>query len=69
VCGVEVGAYSFVGAGAVVTSDVPPHHLVVGVPARSVGWVSHAGEVLGDDLICSRTDRRYRIDNGSLIDA
>ena len=68
VCGVEVGAYSLIGAGAVVTSDVPPHRLVVGVPARGVGWVSHAGEVLGEDLMCPRTGRRYRIVDGSLTD-
>ena len=68
VCGVEVGAYSLIGAGAVVTSDVAPHRLVVGVPARAVGWASHAGEILGDDLLCPRTGRRYRIEDGSLID-
>lgn len=69
VCGVEVGAYSLVGAGAVVTSDVAPHRLVVGVPARAVGWVSHAGEILGEDLVCPRTGREYRIEDGGLIDA
>jgi UDP-2-acetamido-3-amino-2,3-dideoxy-glucuronate N-acetyltransferase len=69
VCGVDIGAYSFVGAGAVVTSDVAPHRLVVGVPAREVGWVSHAGEVLGETLVCPRSGRRYQVSNGSLIDA
>lgn len=69
VCGVEVGAYSLIGAGAVVTSDVEPHRLVVGVPARAVGWVSHAGEILGTDLVCSRTGRRYRIGQEGLVDA
>ena len=69
VCGVEVGAYSFIGAGAVVTRDVLPHRLVVGVPARAVGWVSHAGEILGEDLVCPRTGRRYRIDERGLTDA
>ncbi len=68
VCGVEIGAYSFVAAGAVVTADVPPHRLVVGVPARAVGWVSHAGEILGEDLVCRRTARVYRIENGELLD-
>jgi len=47
---------------------VQPHRLVVGVPARAVGWVSHAGEVLGDDLVCPRTGREYRIVDGSLTD-
>jgi UDP-2-acetamido-3-amino-2,3-dideoxy-glucuronate N-acetyltransferase len=49
-----------VAAGAVVTNDVPPHALVAGVPARRLGWVSHAGERLGPDLTCPRTGRRYR---------
>lgn len=69
ICGVEIGAYSLVGAGAVVTTNVAPHRLVVGVPAREVGWVSHAGEVLDDDLVCPRTERRYRVVDGSLRDA
>jgi UDP-2-acetamido-3-amino-2,3-dideoxy-glucuronate N-acetyltransferase len=61
VCGVTIGAYAFVGAGAVVNRDVVPHALVVGVPARRRGWMSHAGEVLGDDLTCPREGRRYRL--------
>lgn len=61
VCGHDVGAWAFVAAGAVVTSDVPPHALVAGVPARCIGWVSHAGERLGDDLVCPRTGRRYAL--------
>jgi UDP-2-acetamido-3-amino-2,3-dideoxy-glucuronate N-acetyltransferase len=69
VCGVQLGEYSFVGAGAVVTADVAPHRLVVGVPARAVGWVSHAGEVLGDDLVCPRTGRQYRLEGEDLVDA
>ena len=60
VCGHELGAYCMIGAGAVVTADVPAHALMVGVPARRVGWVSHDGERLGDDLTCPRTGRRYR---------
>ncbi len=68
VCGIEIGAYGFVGAGAVVTGDVAPHRLVIGVPARAVGWVSHAGEILDEGLVCPRTGRAYRIENGELID-
>ena len=60
VCGHEIGAYAFVAAGAVVTGDVPPHALVAGVPARRIGWVSHAGERLGPDLVCPRTGRGYQ---------
>lgn len=66
VCGVKLGAYSFIGAGAVVKSDVPSHALMVGVPAKQIGWVSHAGERLGKDLICPREKRRYRLTNGCL---
>ncbi|MDP8987460.1 MAG: Gfo/Idh/MocA family oxidoreductase [Actinomycetota bacterium] len=59
VCGHGVGPWAMVAAGAVVTSEVPAHALVAGVPARRIGWVSHAGERLGDDLVCPRTGRRY----------
>lgn len=59
VCGLTIGAWSMVGAGAVVTKDVAPHAVVIGVPARRIGWVSHAGERLGNDLTCPRTGRRY----------
>jgi UDP-2-acetamido-3-amino-2,3-dideoxy-glucuronate N-acetyltransferase len=60
VCGHRIGAYAMIGAGAVVTNDVPAHALVAGIPARRIGWVSHAGERLGPDLVCPRTGRRYR---------
>ena len=59
VCGNTIGAWSFVAAGAVVTRDVAPHALVAGVPARRIGWVSHEGERLGEDLVCPRSGRRY----------
>ena len=48
VCGVTLGEYSFVGAGSVVTRDVPSFALVVGVPARQVGWMCQCGEQLGE---------------------
>ncbi|UPJ54507.1 N-acetyltransferase [Bradyrhizobium sp. 200] len=60
VCGNTLGAYCFVAAGAVVTSDVPDYALMVGVPARHVGWMSRAGERLGDNLTCPRSGERYR---------
>ncbi len=61
VCGNELGAYCFVAAGAVVSRPVPPHALVAGVPARRIGWMSHAGEKLDEKLVCPRTGDRYRL--------
>jgi UDP-2-acetamido-3-amino-2,3-dideoxy-glucuronate N-acetyltransferase len=60
-CGNTIGAYAFVGAGAVVTADVPDYALMLGVPARRVGWMSKAGERLGSDLVCPRDGTRYVI--------
>jgi predicted dehydrogenase/serine acetyltransferase len=60
VCGHSIGKYAFVAAGAVVTSDVADYALMAGVPARRIGWMSAAGERLGDDLTCPRTGRKYR---------
>lgn len=59
VCGVTLGAYSFIAAGAVVNRDVPAHALMAGVPARRIGWMSHAGGRLGPDLTCPIDGRRY----------
>lgn len=66
VCGNEIGAYAFVGAGAVVNRPVPAHALVVGTPARQIGWMSHDGERLGPDLVCPRSGRRYEEADGAL---
>ncbi len=66
VCGNEIGAYAFIGAGAVVNRPVPDHALVVGAPARQIGWMSHEGERLGDDLTCPRSGRRYEVVEGRL---
>jgi len=64
VCGHSLGAYCLIGAGAVVTKDVPDFALMVGTPARRVGWMSRAGERLGADLICKATNERY-FENGA----
>jgi UDP-2-acetamido-3-amino-2,3-dideoxy-glucuronate N-acetyltransferase len=69
VCGHTLGAYCFVAAGAVVTQDVPDYALVAGVPAKRIGWVSAAGERLGDDLVCKRTGQRYREVGPDLLEA
>jgi len=66
--GVELGAFCFVAAGAVVTRHVAAHALVAGVPARRIGWVSHAGERLDADLVCPREGRRYRLDGDALVE-
>jgi UDP-2-acetamido-3-amino-2,3-dideoxy-glucuronate N-acetyltransferase len=69
VCGVDIGRYAFVGAGAVVTHDVPDFALVVGVPARRIGWMSRHGERLDlpatadagseKEALCPSTGERY----------
>lgn len=65
VCGSSIGEFSFVGAGAVVNKDVPPYALVVGVPARQIGWMSEFGERLAlpvrgeGEATCPHTGQRY----------
>lgn len=72
VCGVTLGEYSFVGAGAVVTKDVKPHALVVGNPARQVGWMCACGERLrlkDGTGTCARCGSAYTEQRGELVPA
>ena len=65
VCGVTIGRFAFVGAGAVVTRNVPDHALVYGNPAKQQGWVCACGEKLGGDFACAACGFvYYRTDAG-----
>ncbi|WP_455280889.1 UDP-2-acetamido-3-amino-2,3-dideoxy-D-glucuronate N-acetyltransferase [Cupriavidus necator] len=72
VCGVAIGEYAFVGAGAVVNKDVPAYALMVGVPARQVGWMSEFGEQLDlpvrgeGEAVCPNSGQRYVLDGATL---
>jgi UDP-2-acetamido-3-amino-2,3-dideoxy-glucuronate N-acetyltransferase len=68
VCGLSIGEGAMVAAGAVVTGDVAPHVLVVGVPARPAGFVCACGESLGETLACS-CGRSYRRQGAGLVSA
>ena len=68
VCGHSLGMFCFIGAGAVVTKDVADFALMAGNPARRIGWMSSAGERLKDDLICPRTQQKYKVLNGVLVE-
>jgi UDP-2-acetamido-3-amino-2,3-dideoxy-glucuronate N-acetyltransferase len=67
VCGHNIGAYAFIGAGAVVTKSVPAYALVVGNPARQIGWMSEFGQRLCFDTdgiaICTESQEKYQLIN------
>lgn len=68
VCGITIGKFAFIGAGSVVTKDVPDYALVIGNPAKIIGWVSEAGQKLifnNQNLaICNKTKEKYSFENG-----
>ena len=70
VCGVTVGRYAFIGAGSVVTKDVPDYALMLGNPARQKGWMSRHGHILDNPdkdglMVCPESGLRYRLDPDS----
>jgi len=72
VCGHTIGRFAFIGAGAVVTKDIPDFALVVGNPGRIVGWVSEAGKKLKFDengeAYCGKSGKRYKMEGGKVIE-
>jgi UDP-2-acetamido-3-amino-2,3-dideoxy-glucuronate N-acetyltransferase len=71
VCGHDIGEYAFIGAGAVVTKNVPPYALVVGNPAKQLGWMSEFGHRLEFDVegfaICEESKEKYKLENNTVI--
>jgi UDP-2-acetamido-3-amino-2,3-dideoxy-glucuronate N-acetyltransferase len=73
VCGVTIGEFAFIGAGAVVNKDVKPYALMVGVPARQIGWMSEHGEQMPLPLEgegsynCPHTAQRYRLEQSHIV--
>lgn len=67
ICGVTLGEYCLIGAGAVITKNVKPFALMTGVPAKQKGWVSKAGEILGEDLVCRLTGEKYKLEGENLL--
>lgn len=66
ICGITIGRYAFIGAGAVVNKNVPDHALVVGNPAKHVGWMCECGERLTNDLECLTCGKTYEISDSGL---
>lgn len=74
VCGLTIGEYAFVGAGSVVNQNIPAYALVVGVPAKQIGWISRYGVRLqlplsgdAEETVCSDTGERYKLTAGNCV--
>jgi len=67
VCGHVIGRHAMIGAGAVITKDVPDYALMLGVPARQAGWICECGEILPGYYQCNQCGRKYQISEGRLI--
>ena len=65
-CGVTIGTFAMIGAGAVVNRDVEPHAIMTGVPARRTGWACRCGETLPAELACQRCGDFYVESDGQL---
>lgn len=72
VCGNTIGKHAFIGAGAVVTKDVPDYALIVGNPARVIGWVSEAGTRLNFNsdgiAFCEKSNKKYKLANNIVVE-
>ncbi len=70
VCGKEIGEYAFIGAGSVVTKEIPAYALVVGNPARQIGWMSKFGHRLEFNIdgiaVCPESGEKYKLDNNTV---
>ena len=73
ICGIEIGRFAFVGAGAVVNRDVPDYALMAGVPAKQIGWMSEYGERLdfsskdNSEVLCQETGDIYQLTEGRVV--
>lgn len=70
ICGIEIGEFALIGAGAVVTKDVPAYALIVGNPGRQIGWVSEYGHRLEfsatGEAVCPESNQKYRLENNQV---
>lgn len=71
VCGNNIGEYAFIGAGAVITKEIPAYSLWVGNPAKQIGWVSEYGHRLEFDengnAVCSESNQKYKLENNKVV--